>query len=110
MLILVALITALCIQPVFADDDMSFSEAKAQFQETVNKTYGILRIVALGGGALALAGCGLIMMYGSNKDGEKAKATIKYILIAVAGIWILPAVIRLGKTMFGTAWDPHSIG
>ena len=50
------------------------------------------------------------MMYGSNKDGEKAKAAIKYILIAVAGIWILPAVIRLGKTMFGTAWDPHSIG
>lgn len=105
VLFTIIVVATLCCQVAFAD-----SNPQGSFQSGIDVAYNQLRWIATGGGVLALAGCGIILVTGSEKDGEKAKAAIKYIIIAVVGVWILPLVVRAGKGMFGTPWNPHSFG
>lgn len=103
----VVLVIAICLQFAYATD---VSTAKANFQDGITTAYRHLRNIALGGGALALAGCGIIMLMGSQQDAEKAKAAIKFIIVAVVGVLILPLIVRAGKGLFGATWNPRSLG
>lgn len=103
----VILVVVMCLQFAYATDA---STAKANFQAGITTAYKHLRNIALGGGAIALAGCGIIMLMGSQQDAEKAKAAIKFIIVAVIGVLILPLVVRAGKGMFGASWNPRNLG
>lgn len=103
---LIVLFTAvLCFQFAFAA-----TSAEAQFKQGITDLYWHVERISLGAAAIALAGCGLMMVFGNQKEAESAKGAIKYILIAVAGIWLLPLIINAGKGLFGSGWDPHSLG
>lgn len=107
ILLVIVLVFGMCLQFAFASQ---VAIAKSQFQGGITTAYRVLRRIALAGGALALTGCGVMMLMGSGKDAEKAKGAIKYIAIAVVGVLILPLVVNFGKGMFGGGWDPRSLG
>ena len=57
---------------------------------------------------IGLAGNGIQMMSDTLTAGKAMKRII-YILIALAGLWLLPVVIRLGRNVFGVGWAPESL-
>ena len=100
----VALTAALCCHTAFADE---ISDATASFQDWINRTYLTVRNVSLTAGAVSLGFCGIVLMTGSQKNTEKVITAIKYILMAIAGVFLIPAVVRFGRNMFGShGWDP----
>lgn len=71
----------------------------------------IIQTLALAGGAVGLAWCGIEYAYGSEDTSRRAKAKAIAIVAAVAGVFLLPFFIRLGKSIGSQfKWSPRSLG
>lgn len=71
----------------------------------------IIQTLALAGGAVGLAWCGIEYAYGSEDTSRRAKAKAIAIVAAVAGVFLLPLFIRLGKSIGSQfKWSPRSLG
>ncbi len=72
----------------------------------VNSFLGLARNVALYIAAAGLAWTAFTMLFGSEKDASASKTKIKYILIAIVCLILLPYVIQFGRSLFGGAYSP----
>ena len=71
----------------------------------------IIQTLALAGGAVGLAWCEIEYAYGSEDTSRRAKAKAIAIVAAVAGVFLLPFFIRLGKSIGSQfKWSPRSLG
>ena len=75
----------------------------------INEVLETFRKIALPLASLALAYCVFGILFGNEKEIETAKARIKYILIAIAVLFLLPAIINQAISVAsGLAWNPAS--
>lgn len=58
---------------------------------------------------VGIAGNGLGLMIGNSSNAEKSYRRILYILIAVACLWIIPGAVSLGRSVFGSGWNPARV-
>ena len=74
-----------------------------------NETYKLLRNIALPIAGLGIAYCGFALIFGSEKDAEVSKKRIFYIALAIAVLFLLPAIINSVVDLVSQfAWDPES--
>lgn len=92
--------------PAYASGGIS-----SEWYQTESQAGTIIQTLALAGGIVGLAWCGIEYTYGNEEVANKAKSKAITIIIAVAAIFILPYVIRLGKDLGQRyKWDPSTLG
>ena len=90
-------------------DEAADSESVQDFIPKINKTIRLFRSIALPLAALALAYSALEMLFGGEKEMEKAKVRIKLVIAALAVMYLLPLVINSVVDFASQhAWDPAS--
>ncbi len=71
----------------------------------------ILQTLALTGGAVGLAWCGIEYMLGSEDAARRVRAKALMLLAATAAVFALPYFIRLGREAgLRWQWSPGSLG
>lgn len=105
-IVLISMI-AFCASVSIASAESVSSEWGARATEAGS----IIQTLALAGGAVGLAWCGIEYAYGSEDTSRRAKAKAIAIVAAVAGVFLLPLFIRLGKSIGSQfKWSPRSLG
>ena len=105
-IVLISMIT-FCASVSMASAESVSSEWGARASEAGS----IIQTLALAGGAVGLAWCGIEYAYGSEDTSRRAKAKAIAIVAAVAGVFLLPLFIRLGKSIGGQfKWSPRNLG
>ena len=98
---------------------MSVSFAFANNPTAVNGEWGtyienlgnIIHWVALTGGAVGLAWCGVEYAYGNEETSNKAKAKAFIIFASVGALYILPYIVELGMEVAQRyKWNPSQLG
>ena len=81
----------------------------SDFVDKINETYKLFRNIALPIAGLGIAYCGFALIFGSEKDAEISKKRIFYIALAIAVLFLLPAIINSVVDLVSQfAWDPES--
>ena len=76
----------------------------------MNSAARILQTLALTGGAVGIAFCGMEYALGSDQTASKAISKAFIIFAAVAALFMLPSVVRLGISVVSNLkWDPSSL-
>ena len=104
VLLAVIVMATLCCQFAFA------VEGEQEVKNQATRIFSIVQTITYPAAALAAAGCGLIMIYGEESAAAKAKTALKYIIIAVVCMFLLPRVVSAVASNAGaTAWDPTQL-
>ncbi len=87
----------------FAGDD--------SMQQGIDKIFYLLKAIATPLAAVGLAFCGFKFFTGGEREMSKVKKTAVLILVSIAMIYLLPALIRLGRSAVGGhQWQPPAPG
>lgn len=86
--------------PAFADGVSDAAAEMGIFKTKINELYSFFLKVVRPVATVALALCALGCLWGGQKDWEKNFGRAKFILIAIAVLYFLPAVIRFGSAIF----------
>ena len=105
VVLLIATLAFISISPAYANTvDGAWNTATVDAGK-------ILQRLALVGGSVGLAWCGIEFAYGSEETSRKAKAKAIAIVVAAAAMFALPYFIRLGKSIGSQyKWDPSHLG
>lgn len=76
------------IMPLYAD------QISSQINSGLKKVYGILSAVVLPIAAIALAVCGIKMIWGDQRSAEAAKSALVKIIIGVGIVYLAPFLIE----------------
>lgn len=78
----------------------------SEYTDSINTIYKMFKAIAVPAAVVGIV-YNLFGLFSSEKKMEEAKLRIILILLALAGIYLLPLFIKLGASLFGgTAWDP----
>lgn len=100
----VLIVAILSIQVGFAANSME--SMKSSFTDILRQVQKIGTMFA----AVALAIDAVIMAMGSDQARDKARTAMIYVIIAVAGLYLIPAFFHLGADNIGLSWDPYHPG
>ena len=90
--------TMMLVVPAYASGAINISGTGDKMMEG----YRLIRNVAAALAAGGIAISALMALLGSSKEAEKAVSSIRYIVLALICILILPAVVTFGKTLLGS--------
>lgn len=71
---------------------------------------GQVRLFATYGAIISIAVNGVLLLVGGDKVADKAKTGMIYTIIALAAMYMIPAFLSMGKSFFGSGWDPYNPG
>lgn len=78
-----------------------------QFIKRILSLYGIFKAIAAPFAVASIAVSALEVIFGSEKEHGKALSRIKYTVIALACIYLIPAFIQMGyDAVRNLKWDP----
>lgn len=76
----------------------------------LNDAFSIIQTVALAGGAVGIAYCGIQYMLGNEQESSKALSRGLLILGGVIAVYMLPIVVQWGKSIGQSLkWNPKSL-
>ncbi len=78
------------------------------FGGAMSSAGNIIQRLALCGGALGIALCGVQYAYGGDQTASKALTKMLVIFAATAAVYMLPHIIRLAQNLAAaSAWSPN---
>ena len=78
-----------------------------EFANRIVALYGIFKAIAAPFAVASMAISAVEVIFGSENEQEKALSRIKYTVIALACIYLIPAFIQMGyDTVRNLKWDP----
>ncbi len=108
-------ILALCLSsPAFASNVWSGTHANDNwnltgFLDRIMDVYNLIKAICAPLAVCSIAGGGFEVLFGNEQEQSKGIARIKYTLMAVAAIFLLPAVINIGYDLAKNfMWDPNN--
>ena len=76
----------------FGDDGIS--DIGSQVNTGLQSVYGVVKAIALPVGIVAIAICGVKILWGNSKSAEEAKSALIRIVIAMAIIFLAPILVK----------------
>lgn len=113
VLICVLAVTSLS-SPAYASDVWSGTYANADWDLTglldrIMAVYNLIKAICAPLAVCSIAGGGFEILFGNEQEQSKGMTRIKFTLMAVAAIFLLPAVINIGYDLAKNfMWDPHN--
>lgn len=79
------------------------------FLDRIMDAYNLIKAICAPLAVCSIAGGGFEVLFGNEQEQSKGMARIKYTLMAVAAIFLLPAVINIGYDLAKNfMWDPNN--
>jgi hypothetical protein len=100
--------------PAFASNVWSGTHANDSwdltgFLDRIMDVYNLIKAICAPLAVCSIAGGGFEVLFGNEQEQSKGMARIKYTLMAVAAIFLLPAVINIGYDLAKNfMWDPNN--
>ena len=109
-----AIMVACLTSPAFACNVWSGTHANDSwdltgFLDRIMDIYNLIKAICAPLAVCSIAGGGFEVLFGNEQEQSKGMARIKYTLMAVAAIFLLPAVINIGYDLAKNfMWDPNN--
>lgn len=100
--------------PVYASNVWSGTYANvgwdmSGFLDRIMDIYNLIKAICAPLAVCSIAGAGFEVLFGNEQEQAKGMARIKYTLMAVAAIFLLPAAINIGYDLAKNfMWDPNN--
>lgn len=109
------MIMVVCLSsPVYASEVWSGTYASKDwnmsgFLDRVMDAYNLIKAICAPLAVCSIAGGGFEVLFGNEQEQSKGVARIKYTLMAVATVFLLPAAINIGYDLAKNfMWDPNN--
>ena len=80
------------------------------FGADTQNVMNMIRVIAMAGTAVGIAACGIKYMISSEQEASKALNQMLLLLGALVALFLLPSVIRLGRSIGDQlAWKPSNL-
>lgn len=109
---LILAMVCLCMITAFAADEVpeAVTTEIASFLDEIKDFYDFAASIALPIATVAISWSGLNALLGDSRDMERAATTLKWVVIALAALYLLPSVISYGIKIFeDSGWDPSML-
>mgnify|MGYP005806396399 FL=1 len=109
-----AIMVACLTSPAFASNVWSGTHANDSwdltgFLDRIMDVYNLIKAICAPLAVCSIAGGGFEVLFGNEQEQSKGMARIKYTLMAVAAIFLLPGVINIGYDLAKNfMWDPNN--
>lgn len=81
----------------------------SEFLDRIMAAYNLIKAICAPLAVCSIAGSGFEVLFGNEQEQAKGLARIKYTLMAVAAIFLLPVAINIGFDLAKNfMWDPNN--
>lgn len=112
LLLCIALCLLISCMTIFtsAEDDGSANSDEQSYNSAVANIGVTIQRAGLAIGAVGISFCAIKFIWGNDQESAKAVRLAIYIGMAVAALYLLPAVMKLGRQIGrGHKWDPSHV-
>jgi hypothetical protein len=112
LLLCIALCLLISCMTIFtsAEDDGGADSGEQSYRNAIANIGVTIQRAGLAIGAIGIAFCAIKFMWGNDQESAKAVRLAIYIGMAVAALYLLPAVMKLARQIGnGHKWDPSHV-